>query len=88
MNGDGDEHRGEDEGDADDRGRHLLHGLHGRVPRAHPVLEVVHHRLHHHDRVVHDDADGQHEAEHRERVHREAEEGEEDERADERTRGR
>jgi hypothetical protein len=37
------------------------------------VLDVVHHRFHHHDRVVHHDADGEHEAEHRQRVDREAE---------------
>ena len=52
----------------------------------HPVLDVVHHRLDHDDRIVDDDADGEHEAEQREHVDREAEQREEDERADERDR--
>ena len=31
------------------------------------------HRFHHHDGVIHDDADGEHHAEQRQRVEREAE---------------
>ena len=57
-----------------------------RLLRRHAVLDVVHHRLDHDDRVVHDDADRQHEAEQREHVDREAEQREEDERADQRDR--
>ena len=57
-----------------------------RVLRCHAVLDVVHHRLDDDDRVVDDDADGEHEAEHRQRVDREAEQREEDERADQRDR--
>jgi hypothetical protein len=44
------------------------------------------HGLHHHDRVVDDDADGQHQAQQRERVDREAEQREQGERADQRHR--
>ncbi len=40
--------------------------------RRHAVLDVVHHRLDHDDRVVDHDADREHQAEHRERVDREA----------------
>ena len=56
------------------------------VARVHAVFEVVHHRLDDDDGVVHDDADGEHQAEHRERVDREAEDREEDERAEQRDR--
>ena len=69
-----------------DRARHLLHRLDRRLLRRHAVLDVVHHRLDHDDRIVDDDADGEHEAEQREHVDREAEHREEDERADERDR--
>ena len=82
--GDRDEHGREDQRDADDRSRDFLHRLDGRFLRVQPVLDVVHHRLDHDDGVVDDDADGEHEAEHRQRVHREAEHREEDERADQR----
>ena len=52
------------------------------------MLDVVHDRLDHDDRVVHHDADREHEAEHRQRVDREAEQREEDECADQRNRDR
>ena len=48
----------------------------------HAVLDVVHHRLHDDDRIVDDDADGEHQAEQRQHVDREAEQREEHERAD------
>ena len=48
------------------------------------VLEVMLHRLDHHDGVVHHDADGQHQAEHRQHVHAEAQHREHDERAQQR----
>ena len=85
---DRDEHGREDEGDADDRRRHLLHGLDGRLPRGQAVLDVVHDRLDHDDGVVDHDADGEHEAEHRQRVDREAQQREEDEGADDARRAR
>ena len=77
----------EDERDPDDRRRDLLHRLDGRLLRAHAVLEVVDDRLDHDDGVVHHDADGEHQAEHRQRVDRESQEREEDERADRATPG-
>ena len=55
-----------------------------RVSRRHPLVEIALHVLHHHDRIVDDDADGEHEPEERERVQREAERLEHRERADER----
>ena len=48
------------------------------------MLDVVHHGFDHDDGVVDDDADGEHQAEHRQRVHREAEHREKNERADQR----
>ena len=47
--------------------------LQRRVARRHPFLDVVLHRLDDDDGVVHDEADREHEAEERQRVHREAE---------------
>ena len=85
---DGDEHGGEDERDPDDRRRHFFHRLPRGVAGAQAVLDVVHDGLDDDDRVVHDDADGEHEAEHRERVDREAQQREEDERANDRDRHR
>ena len=40
------------------------------VPRRHPLFDVVLHRLHDDDRIVDDQADGEHEAEQRQRVDR------------------
>ncbi len=67
------EHRRQNQGDTDDRPGHLPHRLDGRRHRrqaflGHDPLDV----LHHHDGVVHQDADGQHHAEHGHHVHREA----------------
>ena len=53
-----------------------------------PLLDVVLDGLHHHDGVVHDEADGEHEAEERQRVDGEAEQREDHERADQRHRHR
>ena len=52
--------------------------------RRQPVLDVMLDRLDHDDRVVHDQADREHQTEERERVDGEAEQREEHERADER----
>ncbi len=58
--GHGDEDRGEDEGDGDHRSGHVLHGPPGGLLGAHALgVHVVLDRLHHHDGVVHHDADGQ-----------------------------
>ena len=53
---DRDEHRR----DGDDRARHLAHRLVGGVARAEPVLDVALDVLDDDDRVVDDDADGEH----------------------------
>ena len=86
--GDRDEHRGQDQRDPDHGRGDLLHRLPGRRHRVEPVLDVVHHGLDDDDGVVHHDADGEHQPEHRQRVDGEAEEREEDERSDERNRHR
>jgi len=63
-------------------------GLDRRLLWLHTVLDVVHDGLDDHDRIVHHDADGEHQAEQREHVDGEPEDGEEDEGADERHRHR
>ena len=50
----------------------LVHGLVRRVARRHAEADVALDVLHHDDRVVDHDADGQHHAEQRQRVQREA----------------
>ncbi len=61
--GGGDEHRGQHQGDGDQRPADLVHGGVRRRPRRHAVLEVALDVLDHHDGVVDHDADGQHQAE-------------------------
>ena len=56
--------------------------------RRHAVLDVVLHRLHHHDGIVHDQSDGQHQSEQRQSVDGEAEHREHDKRSDQRNRDR
>ena len=58
----------------------------GGLDLALPVLAVAEDVLEHHDRVVDHDADGERQAEQRERVQREAEEVHHDERAEDRGR--
>jgi len=70
----GHEHGAQHQGDADHCGIDLAHGLDGRLAwrqalGGHDPLDV----LDHHDRIVHDDADGQHHREQRQHVDREAE---------------
>ena len=84
----GHEHRGQDQRDRDDGTRDLLHGLEGRLLRRQAMLDVVDHRFDHHDGIVHHDTDGQHQAEHREGVDREAEQRKHREGRDERNRHR
>ena len=62
--------------------------LQRRVVGRHALLDVVLDRLDDDDRVVDDQADGEHEPEERQRVDREAEQREDGERADERDRHR
>jgi hypothetical protein len=62
--------------------------LNAASARGQSQLDVVLDGLHHDDRVVHHEADGQHEAEERQCVDREAEQREDHERTDERHRHR
>ena len=82
------EHRAKHQCNRHDRPRHLAHRLVRRRKRTEPFLDVALDVLHHHDRVVDDDADRQHQAEQAERVDREAEQIEHGERADDRHRHR
>ena len=76
-------HRRQNQGDGDNRGRDVLHGLGGRVAGRNILrIEVVLHGLNHHNGVVDHNADGQHEAEQRERINRESQRDKHDERAD------
>ena len=90
----GDErHRDEDgrhhQGDGDDRARDLVHDLHGRqVGRQVLLGHLGVHRLDHHDRVVHHDADRQHHREERDQVDREAHQPQDEEGPDQRHRHR
>ena len=64
------EHRQQHQGDPDDRSRDLAHGLLGRIGRR-ELGVLLHHPfdvLDHDDRVVDDDADGEHEGEQRDRI--------------------
>ena len=84
-----DEDRGHDQDGRDHGAHHLAHGLdrrllRGEVPLGHVPLDV----LHHHDRIVDDDADREHEAEEREQVDGEAEGEHDGERAEQAPRRR
>ena len=67
------EHRAEHQRDGDDRAGDLVHRLVAASRGREALLDVPLHVLDHHDGVVHHDADGQHQAEQREVVEREAE---------------
>ena len=68
------EDRREDQRDADHRPGDLLHRLRRCIDRRHPFLDMTLDRLHDHNRVIHDQANGEHEREQRQRVDREAQE--------------
>ncbi len=80
------EHRGQHERDRDDRARDFAHRAIRGLARTQPALDVSLDVLDHHDRVVDHDADGEHEAEQRQRVDREPEHAHDGERADHRHR--
>ena len=80
----GDEDRGKDKGDGHDRTGDFLHGLERGIARAHSLLDMVLDGFDHHDGVVDDETDGQHQAEERERVDGKSEQRENGEGADER----
>ena len=82
----GDESAGNENGakyerDGDKRAADLVHGLVRGFARAQALPEISFDILHHHDGVVDDDADGEHEAEQGEIVQRKAEGGHHEERA-------
>ena len=83
-----DEDGGQDQRDPHDGSRHFLHRLEGGVARRQPLLDVMLDRLDDDDGVVDHEADGQHEAEERQRVDGEAQQREHHERADQRHRHR
>ena len=68
MNTQGTNTRGQHQADGDHRRRDLGHRLMGGGARRHPLFDMVFRGLDHHDGVVNDDADGQHQAEQRKRV--------------------
>ena len=70
---DRDEHRAQHERDRDDRTAHLVHRFARGVTRRKSERDVALDVLDDDDRIVHDDADRQHQTEERERVDREAE---------------
>ncbi len=81
-----DEHRAQHQRRGDDRPGHFLHGLTGRFLRRLAEADVALDVFHHDDGVVHHDADGQHQAEQRQRVERETEQVHDREGADQRHR--
>ena len=86
LQGAGDEHRRQHHGDGDDGAGDLAHGLaRGLLGRqmllAHDALD----RLDDHDGIVHDDADGQRHPEQAQRIDREADRVDADERAEQAT---
>ena len=82
RNEDGAEH----ERDRDQRTADLVHGLVGGVARAQARAQIALNVLHHHDGIVHHDADREDEAEQREIVKREAERRHDEEGPDQRDR--
>ncbi len=84
----GNENRGENQRDPDDRAGQLLHGFECRLFGSEAVFDVAFHSFHHHDRVVNHQTDRQHQSEERERVDGKAEQRKEQERPDQRNRNR
>ena len=66
------EHRHQNQRDADDRAEQFVHRADRRVVPAHALLDIVRGALDHHDGVVDHDADGEHDREQRREIHREA----------------
>ncbi len=80
------EHRHQNQRDADDRAEQLIHGLDRRIMAAHALLDIMRGALDHDDGVVDHDADRQHDREQRREVHGEAERPHHGEGADDRDR--
>ena len=86
--GRGHEHGREHQRDGDERRAHLVHALPGRIAGRQAGGDIALDVFHHDDGVVHHDADGQHQAEQRQVVEREAEQLHHEEGADQRHRDR
>ena len=82
------EHRAEHQRDRDQRAADLVHALARGIARREPRRDIALDILDHHDRVVDNDPDGEHQAEQRQIVEREAEQAHHEEGADERDRDR
>ncbi|MNF32813.1 hypothetical protein D3C84_136120 [compost metagenome] len=67
------EHRAQYQRRGDDRAGHFAHGALGGFDRRQAQADIPFDVLHHHDGVVHNDTDGQHQAEQRQGVERETE---------------
>ncbi len=81
------EHGDQHDANHHDRAEHLAHGVDRRLPRRFLVLgHVPFDVLDHHDRIVDDDAGGEHDAEQRQGVDREVEQLDERKRSDQRHR--
>ena len=80
------EDRAEHERDRDQRTADLFHRLISGITRAQALAQIALDVLHHHDRVVHDNANREDESEQRQVVQREAERRHDEERADQRNR--
>src|ERR1700733_599149 len=84
----GHKYSGENQRDSDHRAGELFHGFESSVLWSQPVLDVALHALDHHDGVIDDQTNRQHQAKERKRVDGKTKEGEEHERAHERNRHR
>ena len=82
--GDGNENGHQHRRRGDDRPGHLRHGFSRRLKRRQTGFELALDILHHDDRVVDDEADGEHHAEQAQHVEREAEDLHHRQRRDER----
>ena len=71
--GAGDEHGCQNQSHGNDRPGHLLHGPHRGFLRSQTSLNILLHRLHHHNRIIHHNADRQHQPEQRQIVQAETE---------------
>ena len=78
----------QDQRDADNRARELLHGLHGRVVGLHPLFDMLGDRFDDDDRIVHHDGDRENHREERDEIDAEAHRSHGGEGADDRHRHR
>ena len=83
------EHRHQHQRNAHHRAEHLHHRLRCRLLRRQMMLrQIALHVLHHHDRIIHHDADRQNQTKQRRQIQTEAEQLHREERADQRHRNR